>query len=117
MRYLVLALLFAIIGAVVALQNATGVTVRFAIWSMDTSLVLVIFGSAMVGALITLLLSMPMQIRLRWRLEKANRRNTELEASLAESIEASEVVLIPEAENESAQVDNAAKEGSYHGPV
>lgn len=82
MKFVVFALIFASFGAVVALQNATAVTVSFAVWSLQTSLVLVILGSAMVGALIILLLAAPVQIRLRWVADKANRRVSELEAKL-----------------------------------
>lgn len=82
MKYVIFALIFASVGAIFALQNATAVTVSFAVWSFQTSLVLVILGSATVGALITLLLSMPMQIRLRWKADKAVRHAAELEAKL-----------------------------------
>lgn len=82
MKFVVFALIFAIVGAVVALQNATAVTVSFAFWSIETSLVLVILGSAMTGALIILLLAAPVQIRLRWIADKANRRAADLEAKL-----------------------------------
>ncbi|MDU4960645.1 MAG: LapA family protein [Sporomusaceae bacterium] len=82
MKFVVFALLFACFGAVVALQNATAVTVRFALWSLETSLVLVILGAAMAGAFIVLLLAAPVQIRLRWLTDRANRRVSELEAKL-----------------------------------
>ena len=82
MKYVVFALMFALLGAVFALQNATAVTVSFAIWSFQTSLVLIVLGSAIVGAMISMLLAAPMQIRLRWALDKANRRSAELETRL-----------------------------------
>ena len=84
MKYVVFALMFALLGAVFALQNSTAVTVSFAVWSFETSLVLIVLGSAIVGAMISMLLAAPMQIRLRWALDKAKRRSAELETKLAE---------------------------------
>ncbi len=110
MKFVVFALIFAIVGAVVALQNATAVTVSFAFWSIETSLVLVILGSAMTGALIILLLAAPVQIRLRWVADKANRRVTELETKL-QAIEAkSPAAASSTAQNSTA--DPAASAGS-----
>lgn len=79
MRFVVSALAFALIVATFALQNASIVTVSFAVWSFQTSLVLIILGSAAVGALIVLLLAAPVQFRLRRALGKATRRSAELE--------------------------------------
>lgn len=110
MKFVVFALIFAIVGAVVALQNATAVTVSFAFWSIETSLVLVILGSAMTGALIILLLAAPVQIRLRWVADKANRRVTELEAKL-QAVEAKNPAAASSAvQNPTA--DTAASAGS-----
>lgn len=111
MKFVVFALIFAIVGAVVALQNATAVTVSFAFWSIETSLVLVILGSAMTGALIILLLAAPVQIRLRWVADKANRRVTELEAKL-QAIEAKNPATASSAAQNSNTADPAASAGS-----
>lgn len=48
---LIAALVFAILVALFAIQNASLVTVHFAIWSRELSLVLVILGAAGLGAL------------------------------------------------------------------
>ncbi|MDO9116578.1 MAG: LapA family protein [Nitrospira sp.] len=58
MPTLFIALLFAILIAVFALQNTVAVTVHFLVWDYDTSLVLIILGSAMLGALLTFLASL-----------------------------------------------------------
>ena len=111
MKFVVFALIFAIVGAVVALQNATAVTVSFAFWSIETSLVLVILGSAMTGALIILLLAAPVQIRLRWVADKANRRVTELEAKLQASEAKNPATASAAAQNPNT-ADPAASAGS-----
>ncbi|MDP3090576.1 MAG: lipopolysaccharide assembly protein LapA domain-containing protein [Nitrospira sp.] len=58
MPTLFIAFLFAILIAVFALQNTVAVTVHFLLWDYDTSLVLIILGSAMLGALLTFLASL-----------------------------------------------------------
>ena len=82
MKYVLFALIFALVGAGFALQNATAVTVSFALWSFQTSLVLVILGSATCGAMIILFLAAPVQIRMRWLADKSARHTAELEAKL-----------------------------------
>jgi uncharacterized integral membrane protein len=105
MKFVVFALIFASFGAVVALQNATAVTVSFALWSLQTSLVLVILGSAMTGALIILLLAAPVQIRLRWLADKANRRVSELEAKL-QALEEKNLAVAASESNKGSNSDN-----------
>lgn len=64
--YLVLALLFSICIAVFAVQNATLVNINLFFWQLkDISLVLVIFGSALIGALAAGLFGVVKQIKLR----------------------------------------------------
>lgn len=52
---LVLFLGLALLIAVFALQNAGFVSIRFLLWQFDVSLVLVILGSALLGALAAVL--------------------------------------------------------------
>ncbi|MDT8901024.1 LapA family protein [Anaeroselena agilis] len=80
MLSLVLALVFALLVAVFAIQNSLPVTVAFLAWSFQTSLVLVILGAAIFGALAVVSLAVPMQVRARWDLTKALHRQGELEA-------------------------------------
>ena len=50
--YLVSALIFALLVAIFAIQNTTVVVINFLMWEFHTSLVLVILGSALLGALL-----------------------------------------------------------------
>ena len=74
---LVFSLLLAVLVAVFAVQNAGPVTLRFGIWSVETSLVVVILVAAVVGAAMASLLGLPGWIRDRRRLRAQAR---ELEA-------------------------------------
>ncbi len=74
---LILSLVLAIAVAVFAIQNAGPVTLRFGIWSVETSLVVVILVAAAAGAAMASLLGLPGWIRDRHRLRLQAR---ELEA-------------------------------------
>ena len=50
MPYLLFTLIISIIVAVFAVQNAADVTVGFLMWTVQTSLVVVILGAALLGA-------------------------------------------------------------------
>ena len=54
MPYLFFTLFISVIVAVFAVQNAVSVSLNFAVWTMQTNLVIVILGSALLGALATL---------------------------------------------------------------
>lgn len=58
-----LALIFAILIAGFALQNTIAVNVHVFFWDYDTSLVLIILASAMLGALLTFLASLGPRFR------------------------------------------------------
>lgn len=79
---LILSLILAIVVAVFAIQNAGPVTLRFAIWSVETSLVVVILVAAAAGAAMASLVGLPGWIRDRRRLRAQAR---ELEALRAAS--------------------------------
>jgi uncharacterized integral membrane protein len=66
---LILSLALAIIVAVFAIQNAGPVTLRFGIWSVETSLVVVILVAVAAGAAVASLLGLPGWIRDRHRLK------------------------------------------------
>lgn len=69
--YLVLALLFSICIAVFAVQNASKVNINLFFWQLnEISLVLVIFGSALIGALAAGLFGVVKQIKLRININK-----------------------------------------------
>jgi uncharacterized integral membrane protein len=73
---LVFSLILAVLVAVFAVQNAGPVTLRFGIWSVETSLVVVILVAAVVGAAMASLLGLPGWIRDR-RLLRAQARELE----------------------------------------
>lgn len=56
------------------MQNSEIVRVGFVGWKFETSLVLVILGSALLGFLTALFLGMIMQIKLRFQLYKARQQ-------------------------------------------
>jgi uncharacterized integral membrane protein len=66
-------LVLAILVAVFAIQNAGPVTLRFGIWSVETSLVVVILVSVAAGAAVASLLGLPGWIRDRSRLRQLAR--------------------------------------------
>lgn len=82
MVYLFLALVFSLFVAVFAVQNALPVTVALLYWSCQTSLVIVILGSATFGALAIFPLALFMQLKSRWALQKARQRQDELEVQI-----------------------------------
>ncbi|MDR3562737.1 MAG: LapA family protein [Negativicutes bacterium] len=83
MLYFFLALLFSLLVATFAIQNSAAVTVAFITWSFQTSLVLVILGSATFGALTVLSLAALIQIKARWVLKRCMQRQGELEAEVS----------------------------------
>ncbi|MCP9452241.1 MAG: lipopolysaccharide assembly protein LapA domain-containing protein [Nitrospira sp.] len=94
MPTLLVALLFAILIALFALQNTAVVHVRLLAWDYETSLVLIILGSATVGSLLTFIASLGPRIRrareirrLEETVESQGERIRQLEATLAQSAE------------------------------
>ncbi len=79
-----LALLFALVVAVFAVQNAGLVLVGFLHWKFEISLALVILGSTAAGALVVFLLGVVQQVgrgmKMREYRSEIRRLNAELEA-------------------------------------
>ena len=82
MAYLFFSFLFALAVATFAVQNSLPVTVNFFLWNLNTTLVIVILGSATFGALIILSLAVFMQFRLRLSLQRAKQQQGELEEKI-----------------------------------
>jgi len=81
--YLVGALIFALLVAVFAIQNSTTVDIRFLFWSFERiSIVLVVLGSAVAGALFMLLISLVRQVRMVRRVRELRIDNQKLSAEL-----------------------------------
>ena len=70
---LILSLVLAILVAVFSIQNAGPVALRFGIWSVETSLVVVILVAVAAGAAVASLLGLPGWIRDRSRLRQLTR--------------------------------------------
>jgi uncharacterized integral membrane protein len=70
---LMLSLLLALVVAVFAIQNAGPVTLRFGIWSVETSLVVVILVAVAAGVAMASLFGLPGWFRDRNRLRQLTR--------------------------------------------
>ncbi|MDN5347872.1 MAG: hypothetical protein PWP65_1436 [Clostridia bacterium] len=82
--YLVGALLFALLVAIFAVQNSAPVDIRFLTWEFrQISLVIVILGSAAVGAVFVLCLGLLKQFRLARTLRNVQAENKKLTEQLA----------------------------------
>lgn len=77
----IISLLFAIIVAVFAIQNAGSVEINFLFAKFTISQAVVILASAIVGALIVLLLSLIKQIKQNMKIKQLNK---EIEALIEE---------------------------------
>ncbi|MGQ9531981.1 MAG: LapA family protein [Desulfotomaculales bacterium] len=81
--YLLGGLLFALVVAVFAVQNAMPVDVSFLVWRFpDLSLVLVIFWSAVLGALVVFLPAFGRQLKLVLKMRELESRNRQLNEEL-----------------------------------
>lgn len=93
---LIAAAAFAFLVALFALQNSEVVRVGFMGWKFETSLVLVILGSALLGFLIALLLGLIMQIKLRFQLYKAKQQIKLLEGKAPAELISEHLPLVPD---------------------
>jgi uncharacterized integral membrane protein len=93
--YVIIALLLATLVAIFAVQNAQEVSIRFLVWTFQSSVVVVILISLGVGALLAALMSLPQMLRARRRFMESERR---LER-LAGHIDVSEGSEVPREES------------------
>lgn len=82
--YLLGALIFALIVATFAINNPNLVPVSFLLWRFQAPLVLVILGSAVVGAVFVFLLGMVKQFSLKRQIRSLENINQRLSQQLAE---------------------------------
>ena len=80
---LLLGMILTIIIVVFALQNGQVVTVGFFDWRVEASLVLVIILSELMGFFAALFFELFVQIKLRYRLYKANKQLKKMEEEIA----------------------------------
>lgn len=85
--YFLSALVLATLVAIFAVQNAEQVTIRFLVWTFQTSVVIVILVSAGTGALLAALISLPQTIKARRRLRQSERKLERLSLELGGSEE------------------------------
>ena len=76
-RKIILVLLFALIIAVFAIQNATIVPVRFFTWERDISLAFILLGAIVIGALLMGLVSSFRYLKQVKEIKKLERKNEE----------------------------------------
>lgn len=82
---IILGLIISLIVAVFAVQNAVAVMIHFFIWEFEVSLVYVILGSVVIGALAVALLGAVQQIRLRGKVREQGKQINVLEADIAKA--------------------------------
>jgi putative membrane protein len=114
--YLVGALVFALMVAVFAVQNTRAVDVNFIFWRLnDISLVLVILGSAAVGAVVVFLLGTFKQIGLYKKTKELEKNNKELlkelEAIRVKDDAQDDIDQLPDKEKKPEETTNNRIEG------
>ena len=80
--FLFVALGVALVAVMFALQNIVPVTVAFLTWTFEGSLALVLFVALIVGALVSVLASVPTLVKGRWAAASLKKRIAALEAEL-----------------------------------
>ncbi len=80
--YLIAALVLAGLVATFAVQNAIPVTVKFLAWNFESSLVVIIFLAAGVGAFAATLVSLPQAVRAWARLRQREAEVARLEGQV-----------------------------------
>lgn len=77
--YLISALAFSLLVAIFAIQNTEMVVIKFLTWSFSISLVLVVLGAAVAGALVLYFLGLFKQVGSWIKIRQLNQRKNELE--------------------------------------
>ena len=76
--YFIGGLVLGVVIAVFAIQNTTGVEVRFLWWQAQGPLAAVVLISAAAGVVVALLLGIPEVLGTRWRIRSLERRLEDL---------------------------------------
>jgi uncharacterized integral membrane protein len=82
---LIFSLLLAIVAVFFAVQNADPTPVKFLFWKYESPLAVSLLISVLLGAIMSLLVSIPSLARLKLSLRNQRKRNTELEKNLNET--------------------------------
>jgi len=83
--FLIIALIIAIIAVIFAVQNTIMVTLAFLAWHITQPLAVVLLITLAAGALISIFLSLPSNVRTRWGLRQQKKRLTDLDTQLQEA--------------------------------
>lgn len=86
--YLISALVFSLLVAIFAIQNTETVVIKFLPWSFSVSLVLVVLGAAVAGALVLYFFGLFKQVGAWMKIRQLNNNKTELEQQV-KNLEAS----------------------------
>ena len=78
-KNLIAVLAFAIVVAIFSIQNAGPVSLVFFTWQFETSLVVVVLGSAGLGALVMWIISSFKQLKLKKEKRKLNKEKKKLQ--------------------------------------
>jgi uncharacterized integral membrane protein len=78
----IVAMLFAILAVIFALQNNVPVTVTLIIWHFESSLAIVLLLALVIGGVIVALVSTPSTLRRQWEARRLNQRISELEIEI-----------------------------------
>lgn len=108
MFILLVALLCALLVAVFALQNSLPVTVTFLVWRLEMSLVLIILGAAVLGAVAVFLLGSMTLLKQRHQLREAQRKLKKLEDELAKQAASS----VPERTEQTAETKTGERDST-----
>ena len=108
-KHFILTLIGSILIIIFALTNATAVTVQLFFWRFDTSLALIIFLSAAIGAILAVLFGASKQFSRSKELKKINADNQRF-ASENSDLQAQIKTLKDENTNIKIKVDSLSKE-------
>jgi uncharacterized integral membrane protein len=116
--FLFLALIIAILAILFAVQNNETTTVSFIAWDFEGSLALVLLVALAAGALVSFFVSLPANIKARWTIRNQRKKLTELESTLGEKSEMldkankrnDELEILVEANREKIELINAENE-------
>jgi uncharacterized integral membrane protein len=78
----IVAMLFAILAVIFALQNNVPVTVTLMMWHFDSSLAIVLLLALAIGAVIVALVSTPSTLRRQWEIRRLNQKVSDLEVEI-----------------------------------
>lgn len=83
--FLFIALIISALAILFAAQNNDPANVSFIVWNFESSLAFIMVVTLATGALVSFLVSLPTNIKVRWALRNQKKKITELEKSLVDA--------------------------------